>query len=223
MVDHRTFNHDDSIRDFSDKLHSYTRQAVCGRPYVLVAKLTQWLRSKVNPPAGTTQVSRLLFAAYRASRSPGLPITPETCSVGDSSCLLVFSILLVIDRGDLIDYFHRHNIVDKHLPVPLLLLKERLDGFSDAEQIAVLFDNVQWRFSPATFELHVGHTHLMNTIIPICKKSEINDKGGTAKLWQIEVQEEFIGPKLKDAVSKSRFNVDLSSNEPDWVCWICYY
>jgi hypothetical protein len=34
----------------------------------------------------------------------------------------------------------------------------------------------------------------------------INKKGGTASLWLIEVQEEFVGQSLRDAVSASRFH-----------------
>ena len=222
MIDHRILDHDASVRDFNAKLQSYTREAVCGRPYVLVAKLTQWLRSKVDSPAGTTQVTRLLFAAYRESHSPGLPITPETCSVKDSSCLLVFSILLVIGRGNLIDTFHRHDIVDTHLPIPQYTLRERLHKVCHVDQLAESFNEVQWRFCPAKFELHVGYTYPIHKIIPICRKCEINDKGRNAKLWQIEIQEEFIGPQLKEAVSNSKYNVGPSLNEPDWVCCIIF-
>ena len=213
-----TFDHDSSIREFKAKVQSYTKPAVCGRSYVLVSKLIQWLRSPVNAGTETTQISRLLFAAFRDRRF--LPIAPETCSIGDRSCLLVFSVLLEIGFGHLVHAFQRLDIIDKHLPTSLLTLREKLydrKDIPDGDKLATVFDQAQWRFCPAKFELHVGEDFVEHRILPICKKDKINNKGGTAKLWQIEVQEEFIGPKLKDAVSNSRFNVGPSPQEEDWV------
>jgi hypothetical protein len=67
------------------------------------------------------------------------------------------------------------------------------------------FYNRQWAFSPATFDLHLGQEWAKNRVIPICNKEEIN-VGGTAKVYQIEVQEEFVGEQLKEVVSASRYN-----------------
>jgi hypothetical protein len=53
-------------------------------------------------------------------------------------------------------------------------------------------------------------------VIPICRKEKINNKGGTAPLWQIEVPEEFVGPRLRDVIPSARF-FDLNDNG-GWVC-----
>ncbi|KAI9776787.1 MAG: hypothetical protein M1816_005081 [Peltula sp. TS41687] len=218
MADQRSLDLDASMRDFQSKLRECTMQAACGRPYVLVAKLTEWLRPIVSGSGSdTTRASRLLVAAYRNRHQPGLPISVEQFS-GDDCCLLVFCILLTLDWGELVDIFQRCDVVDRLLPIPLRELRAKLEtaGLPDAEKLATRFDEMQWRFCPARFDLHMGRDHVKNRIIPICRKEEINSKGGTAQLWQIDVQEEFVGCKLKKVVSSSRFNANNPNKEPDY-------
>lgn len=218
MADQRSLDHDASLRDFELKLQECTMQAVCGRPYVLVAKLTEWLMAKVGSGSNITQAGRLLLAAYRNRRQPGRPISVEQFS-GEDRCLLVFCILLRLGSGELVDTFQRHDIVDRRLPISLLNLRRDLEtaGLPNAKQLVTDFDKIQWRFCPVRFDLHLSRRFHRNKIIPICKKEEINSKGGTAGLWQIAVQEEFVVGKLKDAVSSSRFNANGPNDEPDYV------
>jgi hypothetical protein len=81
-------------------------------------------------------------------------------------------------------------------------------GLSDpeAEKLAIKFNEVQWQFCPAKFELEMGRDFEKDRVIPICKKEIINTKGGTATLWQLEVLEEFVGDKLRETARNSRYN-----------------
>jgi hypothetical protein len=209
MVDQIALDHGAAIRDFETMLQACTVQAACGRSYVLVAKLTRWLRRNVqnNSGAKSTQGSRLLWAAYY-NRNIFLPITWEQLSGGEDCSLLVFSILLELKKGWLVHSFQSRDIVDRHLPIDLRSLRARISSMrvSNADDLAVNFDAKQWKFCPAKFDLHKSKEgYNKNIIIPICKKQEIK-KGGTAQLWQIAVQEEFVGPKLREAVKDSWFD-----------------
>lgn len=84
------------------------------------------------------------------------------------------------------------------------------------------FLKLQFHYSPAKFNLYQGADwDDEHTVVPICEKNSINKKGGTAELWQIAVPEEFVGHKLRDISSGSRFNVNADKDtEPEWVRWV---
>ena len=210
MENHQLQNPAAPIHNFLTTLRDCTVQAACGRHYVRVTKLRQWMKSQVGSDRHTTQASRLLDFAYRNRESPGLPVLVEQVSHGEESCLIVFSILLELGFGGLVHHFSRLEIVDKHLPIDLLTLHARLGEMEldsvDRRKLEADFERNQWRFCAAKFELGAGRQYFKNRIIPICRKKTINDKGGTAKLWEIEVQEEFVGKTLRDVVWKSRYD-----------------
>ena len=208
-----------SLPDFKDKVSACTQTAICGRPYILVNELTQWLRSPITCPSGkhTNQAGRLLVATYGDRVAPS-----STLKLGetDSCCLLVFCILLLIGKGDLIEVFQRFDILDQHLPIPLQQLREKLKPcltIQDYWKLAAAFDQKQWAFCPAKFELHRAREYTEHRILPICRKEKINAKGGTARLWMIDVKEEFVGHALKQAVAFSRYNCSVSETDPDWI------
>ena len=211
MAKQITHDHDAAIGDFRAKLQDCTVRAACGRNYVRTGMLTDWLSDKVGLGSKTTHATRLLLAAYRDRIGPGLPISSEALSSGEARCLLVFSILLDLRLGQLVDSFQRLGIVDKRLPVDLLSLQEKISAMDlpqmeeGPKSLAERFDDTQWRFCAAGFDLRLAWEHPKNMILPIFKKEKINDKGGTASLWQVAVQEEFVGHKLRDAVRNSRF------------------
>ncbi|KAL8687353.1 MAG: hypothetical protein Q9224_005177, partial [Gallowayella concinna] len=217
MADNRFSDHDSCMRELKAKVGACTMTAVCGRSYVLVEELTQWLRSKAHPGKSTTQLGRLVIAAYRDYNGIA-PSSTDKLMEQDSYCLVIFSILLLLGRGNLIHVFQKHNILDTHLPIPLQQLQSKFETarISDAKQLAADFDEKQWPFCPAKFDFHYSQEYNEHKILPICKKEKINEKGGTAQLWQIEVKEEFVGHHLKQAVSFSRYNCSPSSTEPDW-------
>ncbi|KFY94147.1 hypothetical protein V500_03400 [Pseudogymnoascus sp. VKM F-4518 (FW-2643)] len=209
MTDELPFD-GDPIADFKAVLASHTKKATCGRSYVLVSKLRLWLKS--NVPSGgedRNQASRLLAYAYRSRENkPSLPITPEVLTDSHNECLLVFCILLELGRGHLVHRFYRRNKLDKHLPIPLESLRDTAAkiSMSNLNEFVEGFDKLQWKFCPAIFEMGMGREFQENEVLPFCKKEEINKKGATAQLWQIEIPEEFVGLKLRAVVKDEKYD-----------------
>jgi hypothetical protein len=199
MTDPQPSLHGATLREFKEVLEGCTVKALCGRPYVRVTRLIKWLENDAQP--GISRVEILLDYAYRNRRSPAPPLRADDVCKGEESCALVFSILLGLGHGELIDLFENRGLCDKRLPIPLSDLKDLKDrGFPYAEE----FNKKQWAFCPANFDYHSRNYH-GDRIIPICKREEISDKGGTARLWQIAVQEEFVKESLKERVPNSKF------------------
>jgi hypothetical protein len=203
---------DPVIVDFKNMLRRCTLQAVCGRQYVLVEKLTKWLKGK-RPGHPTSQAFHLLQAVYRSRNldSPAPPISIERLCHPKTPSLLVFSILLHLDRGALVDCFARQGIIDARLPIDLLYLRKKLEALKSKElpdpvELADKFDRIQWRFYAPKLEFDMDSDYVENAILPINKWRRINDKGGTAEVFQIEVLEEFVGDELKEVVKSSGFN-----------------
>jgi hypothetical protein len=210
MAHQNDLAHDAVIRDFKATLRNCTVQAACRRSYIRTSKLTEWLKGRVG---SNSQASLLLEAAYRRREQPNPPVSSEEISSGGNCCLLVFSILLELGLGELIDRFQRLSIVDRRLPIDRQTLQTELQAMEtgpnqlpDAASLAEQFDSMQWRYCPAMFEFRVGLDHGHNKVIPFVKKETINNKGGTAQLWQVAVQEEFLDDKMRKAVSNSRFH-----------------
>lgn len=209
MGDELPFDHD-PIAAFNAVLANHTKKAACGRSYVLVSKLRLWLKS--NVPSGgenRTQASRLLAYAYRSwDNKPSLPITPEALTDSHNECLLIFCILLELDRGHLIHRFCRRNRLDKHLPIPLQSLRDTAAKISSSNlnELADGFNNLQWKYCPAIFDMGMGREFQEEQVLPFCKKEAINEKGATAQLWQVEIPEEFVGLKLRAVLKNGKYD-----------------
>jgi hypothetical protein len=220
--------HDLAIEDFRNRLDEYTIHTPkppvgCGRSYVRVSKLTEWLRSEVVLQGHhTTQASRLLEYAYHNWHGHGHAQSTNKAKLfnGENRCIIVFCILLKLGWGDLIHLFRSQQKLDKHLPIDLLGLKTTFAQIAkrpdlprpltkpQADDLAAAFDKEQWQFCPAKFDLDEYPDFHKNRIIPIYRKEKINMKGGTATLWQIEVLEEFVGDNLKEVVKTALYNDD---------------
>ena len=208
-------------QEFQHKVQECTKKAACGRPFVLVGKLQDWLRSPVEPGVKTTHAERLLDVAYpsRASRGLRLPISPHQFQPGDDCCLLVFCILQRIGCGAAISQVSEWGNVDKLLP----LRRDAVDEMFEKANIMDIhlrssFFEQQYLFCPARFDLRRTQKWAEERVVPICEKNLITSKGGTAKLYQIAVPEEFVGASLRDLCSGSRFDASKKEeDEPEWV------
>jgi len=199
------------IGTFKDIVQYYTKVAVCGRQYVLVDSLTRWLKGG----SPTTHADKLLAAVYQSRKDPGDPIPSEKLK----GCLLVFSILLVLGRGDLIHAFRRVQIDDRHLPISLQTLQTRISKMElcrkDEDELSAKFNETQWRFCPVKFDLDMDRECVPDEIMPICRKKNVNDKGGTSGVWIIEVYDEFVATELRSVVPHSKYQ--LSDEQNHWV------
>ncbi|KAF7505103.1 hypothetical protein GJ744_001243 [Endocarpon pusillum] len=216
-------DHDAIVRDFQSQLKSCTQKeacprkencmqkGACGRDYIRFAKLSEWLQSTTATSPHVNQVDRLLEAAYREQNAPALPISRSQICDENRCCLRVFCILLKMNAGHLVHLLRRRNIVDSKLPIDLFSLHNSFDqlkedsfriwGSTEAKTLADLFNEYQWAFCPVKFDLLQDEDYDKNHVIPIYHKEIINDKGLTASLWQIVVQEEFVGPSLREQTS----------------------
>lgn len=205
-------------KEFTGKLDEYTRKAACGREFTLIDRLQDWLRSPVGGEG--THADRLLRVAYDYRNKPGVPMTTDKLKPGDDCCLLVFCILQRIGRGNLIHIFSRKGKVDRLLPIPRAHLEAIANDEHDADLSSAFFE-LQHRFRPARFDLHGRTDWDEDIVVPIYQKNAIK-AGGTARLWQIDIPEEFVGQTLRDISSGSRFNAG-SEEDPDWVSYLPTY
>jgi hypothetical protein len=196
-----TFNR--ALAEFAAKAQEFNQTAVDGRSYVLVEQLRKWMREPSLTQLDNkfvTNTDLLAHAAYFGKKD-FRPIEPSKISdLGSDCCVIVFSILLDLELGHLIDLFSKKTIVDCRLPQDLSSLKKSLKGLQDGEQVAERFNERQWKFCPAIFSLNMEKEYFENQIIPICRKTHLNS-GGTAHVWQIEVQSEFVDKNLQNLLA----------------------
>ena len=204
-------HHDAAISEFNSLLQSLTVTAECGGKFILVEKLKAWLESE-DETYPRRQIDRLARAVYREFLGDSIhPMIDE--SVLLRSCPLTFCILVELGHGCLIHQFSRHHLVDQSLATmdsdtlrsqlkrELNLQDEyQIDGVSD---LAERFDKLRWKYFTNIFDLRQDEFFSKTRILPIVRKQEINAKGGTAKLYRIEVPEEFVSESLREEVRNS--------------------
>ncbi|EXJ58240.1 serine/threonine protein kinase [Cladophialophora yegresii CBS 114405] len=190
----------DPIHEFMQQLEKWKVTAVCGRQYIQVQNLKRWmLEGRVD--GQPTKVDRLLFACCRSKNS--FSLLSDKITEGPWKCLLVFSILLELGNGALIEDLRSPEVNDDRLPVPLAVL-ERRTVFARYPELLRRFEKAQWKYCPLTFEPNERQSLTADHIVPICRKKKINE-GGTARIYEIVVQEEFVTEALAKAVPRSRF------------------
>ena len=191
-----------AIAEFQAHVETCTVKAVCGRRYIRAQELKSWFERKwsTGDSGEITQASRLLRVACGRYSHPGHPIPDGRLYIpGADCCGIIFSILLRIDAGQHIETLLRKDVTDRNLPISLLELNKlfRRANIPDYEKVASAFNAEQWHFRPIRFKLNMSMDYEMQQILPICRKYEIN-KGGTSKVWQIVVQEEFVDRPLRE-------------------------
>lgn len=206
---------DDVLVSLRRKRTEFTRLAVCGREYILVSELTAWLLSKAPFVAEGTSydiswLSRLIRRCYPDGLSPFRAEELE-----EHQHILLFCILIEIGMGSQTHKFLPHVKSDHDLPIGLFGLvdvftdmKEKgyLQTQDDPSSIAGTFDHVQWKYCAPKFRLHMDRSFLQKHILPIDVKQQINDKGGTADVWEIAVLEEFVATDLREVVKTSKYS-----------------
>lgn len=193
-------------KEFREKLAAKWKQkAVCDRTYILTNELKEWMKEKRG---AATNCAKLLHAEYfDHERSIHQPIQASDVCSDDECCCLVFSILIDIGRGKLLDIFHTAKIFDQHLPSADYYyddLRERLSEANisqiDINKIIDDFDYNKRAYCLAELKPRSDSFHHGRWILPICRKRRINNKGGTAAIWQILVKSEVLPEELKEKV-----------------------
>lgn len=198
---------DQALTDFDVKIHGLAENAVDGRSYILVEQLRAWMRDTNHTNRldnkYTTNTNLLLHAAYlgcaESDKENFVPIDASyIANPGRKCCVLVFSILLELKLGHLIDRVARSGVLDEKLPVSWNELKDKFKGVDipDSDRVATDFNRKQWKYCPAFFTMNMDDQFFEDRIIPVCRKEHICE-GGTAHVWQIVVRAEFVDPKLR--------------------------
>lgn len=166
---------------------------------------------KLETPELMTNAARLLRAVYANDhRQMFQEMSSNRISVGDNRCLLVFSMLLELGHGDLIDIFQKVGIVDKSLASSDYHYGQLRHEFEryHIPNIGKIIDGVEknkWSFCPAPIWPYAQKIFGGGRwVLPFCKRERINEKGGTANLWQVLVREEFVPPNLRATISGSK-------------------
>jgi hypothetical protein len=198
---------------FLSHLKSLTGRSDSGQQYIRCFSLTEWLLSNQTPQA--TYLDLLVESAY--SDVFIVPVDPWQISYRKKPSLLVFSLLLELGRGDLIQHFLRKDLTDNKLPFSKVSLEQASPSGSanDVNFMAQVYEK-QWAYCPLKFQLDMGLDLPASTIIPIQQKRRVNSKGGSSIIWDITVPEEFVGETLRQAATPTKI-MDFSDN-PSPVC-----
>lgn len=189
-------------QEFLRFLKEHKINAKCGREYVLIAELQTWM-TQGKPK---TNFERLLEACRTETKTPQhhFSVDAETYTHGDKKRLLLISILIELDLGHLIHRLKGQKLVDSKLPIDLAGLQK---VFKDDADVARQFNDAQWKYCPLHFEFQdEEEREPADRIVPICCKEKISQKGGSAVVYQISVQADFVSQRLKDAVASSRYH-----------------
>jgi hypothetical protein len=205
---------------FQEKLaRHWKHRAACGRHYIDRAKLIAWM-NRVDTDEAMTNAGRLIGEVYCGSRRvPFLPSAKSISTDDDDRSLLVFSILLELGRGDLVDLFQKAKIIDNNLESSEYYYDDlradlKRNHIHDADGVVDDFERAKWSFCPAVIKHGMrSKFHRGKWVLPFCKRERINEKGGTAELWQILIQEDFVHKELRDAINRSR----VHDREFGWV------
>jgi hypothetical protein len=202
------------LQEAVDKIQECTVRAVCGREYVRTGALQSWLVAEVQTRA---RVRKIMDAATRHHNVSLFLSKHQILDRGDiDCCLILFSILLELHLGHLLRPLEAVGIRDRKLPMNLHEIERltqnlklpRESGIPSVNELVLKVYKAQWHFCPVNFELGMSERNLyMDHILPVCRKHKLSETA-TAIFFQIQVQEEFVGPKLKQAVPTSRFYDD---------------
>lgn len=187
--------------------NNWTRSATSGK-YKDTSKILEWMKS-VEAGTKASNAELLLREVFERSQARTFPPTIE--STGEDSCYLVLSALLEINNEELFDFFRELKITDKSLEHAHFhygyLRKDLITaGFTDAKDIIDRFDAIRWSYLPPKFHLGFDERlHGGKWILPFCRREAITEKGGTAQLWQVAIQEDHVQKDLRRSIDPSRF------------------
>lgn len=199
----------EALNDFRAQIDALTLQAVCGRPYIRVAKLREWLQSK-HPETNQSQLQRLLYACIGSAQPQHLRpyIIPE--QLKSTKSIVLLGTLCTIGRFQYLERLYQSPFFRKQLPADNASLIKELKAAGvpkvEVESFAREFYVAQWRFCPVVFCLRDDSQYRRDHVLPIVRRKIINSKSDTAELVQIEILEEFVDENLRKKVPHSRYD-----------------
>lgn len=190
------------LKTFEQKLQTeWIQSPTCSKQYVLTQRLKAWMGMK-EPGQKSTNVARLLQAVYSDHRNH---LTQPVDSKHIKNHLLVFAILLQGGMGDLVHSFVSARITDDQLQYDISYSGLQDLYGADIKRVQEVFDQDRWMFCPVEVSPGMSKTvYHLDHVVPICYKKKVNGKGGTAQVFQIWIQEDFIPDSLRSTMQNSR-------------------
>jgi hypothetical protein len=199
-----------TINGFKEWINLHTVKAVSGKAFVATESLRHWLQSET----GGGDAAKTIFDSLL--KAP-LPTTPddESKSLAFSNSDLLLCILLQLDKGHHFPDLRKLGISNQSLPISKQDLHTLAKVLEENEtSFAVDFFEAQWLFCSVVFELEGCYEVYTETPIPIYSQNLIAE-GRTAKVYEVAIPEEFVGPNLRSVASAARYkDPDISD---DWV------
>jgi hypothetical protein len=186
------------LKEFFDVLEENTLVNADGQRYIRHGNLTRWLRR--TSLTGGSHVGLLLDQVYPEAEM--VPIPAHTLSEGPRCCLLIFSILLELSAGHLINMLVTHDFADQGLPYE----ESRLARLDCSDVLKKSFYEVQWAYCAVTFSLDMSRELANSAVLPIHQRRLISS-GGTAQVSEIAVLEEFVVENLRQRCSYAKFQI----------------
>ena len=207
-------DHVATLDDFQCIVRESTVKAECGREFIRVDKLMGWLESpgpSLVEGGHRKQIDLLARAAYRDHLPNDIrPAIHESLLL--KNCPLTFCVLVELGHGNLVHEFQRYHLTDRNLEtMDSSTLREKIkkhmninDSSSklDPSGLAKRFDELRWKYFAPKFDLRLEGNFSKDRILPIVRKQAFKN-GGTAKLYKIEILEEFVGDNLRKEVCES--------------------
>jgi hypothetical protein len=210
--------------EFDDQLKDLKLFAVCTRPYIRVQKLKEWLRLRPSNAPSYTHFERILKHKVHTNTrnyvdTDSLLAEGEDARSKSVRMDLVFSILMVLRRPELLGQCQERDLRDHALPIPLSELKSSFREFRhlqprEANELAEKFDCIQWSFTPVVIERRRLHCRQEQLIIPIHRMENLRgdhngqpfSHGLTSQIYVVEVLEEFLSPALTKLIPDSCYS-----------------
>ena len=213
-----------TLNEFKHRLqHEWTRSVACQnecdppescscqRHIVHVDALKAWWTRQASEGTNQTKLLRMLDE-MQLPKHRTFPFNAQKLFTGDHSCLRIFSLLLKQGRGHLVDRFFDAGMSDIYLDrndVDLRLHDSLVDIAHRDQRDDVIrsFHQDKWAHCPLELSLDMGRNlQGTKTIPPFCHKIKLGDKGGTASIYWVAIQEDLISDdKLRNAIHDSLY------------------
>ncbi|KAF2823723.1 hypothetical protein CC86DRAFT_59153 [Ophiobolus disseminans] len=184
---------------------------VCQRHIVHVDAMKQWWLRKTSEPDQTKLLRLLDEMPDEMHPARKFPLAIHKLFTEKRSGLTVFSLLLKQNRGHLMDRFYDSGIHDNHLAIVRDdALRNNLRRIMPHDEVNAVLDDFnkhKWQFCPMELNLHMSHSlQGTKTIPPFCHKIKMGEKGGTASIYWVAVEKNFISDeKLRIVIEDSLY------------------
>lgn len=198
----------DKLQEFKDNLeHAWKRTNYEGKDFYVRDHISRWMEAGQPKNAACL----LDIVNQRIRRGHFSEIASSHLFAPDTPCVIVFAILISLDYGHLISIFHKHNVTDYTLHVKIAhqaMFNDLRHERADPVKVIKEFEDRKWAFSPVMLSYKM-HPSLQgpNWILPFAKVKEVAE-GGTAKVYQVLVQEDLLPLNFRETTRKASQELD---------------